>query len=111
LGVLLPQEVIDFNLPYCPYVEMDDDIVVDDVLLLHAADTIEVLAEQLAPQHNTFRLTYFSDLSFLLASLAFGVGEAVQLKFSFTRDIVATGNRAKVAEVVEQVPDLLAEFA
>jgi len=48
------------------------------------------------------------DLSFLLASLAFGLTEAVQMKFAFVKDYVKTGNQAGFSEVVGNLPDVFA---
>jgi hypothetical protein len=108
LGVSLPQEVVDFQVPYCPHVEPDSDASVDDETLPRAAGKIEMLSRQLAPWHESFRRSYFSDLSFLSASLAFGLTEAVQMKFAFVKDYATTGNQAGLSEVVGNLPDLLA---
>lgn len=85
LGVSLPQEVVDFQVPYCPYVKPDSDAFVYDETLFRAADKIEILSKQLTPWHESFRNSYFSDLSFLLVSLIFGLREAVQMKFAFVK--------------------------
>jgi len=49
LGISLPQEVVDFIVPYCPHVKPDGDAFVDDETLSHAADKIEILSKQAAP--------------------------------------------------------------
>ncbi|MCK4605083.1 MAG: hypothetical protein KAU41_10410 [Deltaproteobacteria bacterium] len=108
LGISLPQEVVDFQVPYCPHVKPDVGTSVDDETLPHAADKIEILSKQLAPWHESFRHSYFSDLSFLLASLTFGLTEAVQMKFAFVKDYVKTGNQAGLSEVVGNLPDIFA---
>ncbi len=102
LGVSLPQEVVDFNLDYCPYVEWDGDIEVDDTFLLHTFETIETLSAQLLPWHNTFHHQYFSDLSFLLASISFGLQRAVQLKFEVVRYVLLTGDRGRVEQQIDK---------
>jgi len=108
LGISLPQEVVDFQVPYCPHVKPDDDASVDDETLPNAADRIEILSKQLTPWHELFRHSYFSDLSFLLVSLAFGLSETVQMKFAFVKDYVATGNQARLSEVIGNFPDVFA---
>jgi Fe-S-cluster containining protein len=108
LGISLPQEVVDFQVPYCSHVRPDGDASVDDETLPHAADKIELLSKQLAPWHESFRHSYFLDLSFLLASLTFGLTEAVQMKFAFVKDYVITGNQAGLSEVVGNFPDVFA---
>ena len=111
LGVLLPREVVEFQVPYCPHVEVvEGEIVPEDEMLLHAAELIEALSQQLGPWHESFRTRYFADLSFLFTSLIFGFPEAVQMKFSLVRDVVATGNRTRIAEILEEVPDLCGEL-
>jgi Fe-S-cluster containining protein len=82
LGVSLPPEVVDFHLDYCPYVELEEDVPVDDENLIHASDTIEAISGQLAPWHDSFRQGYFSDLSFLLVSNVLGSQEVAKRKDS-----------------------------
>jgi Fe-S-cluster containining protein len=107
LGFSLPQEVVDFNLDYCPYVEWDGTTEVDDTFLLNAFDTIENLSEQLLPWHNTFHHQYFSDLSFLLASISFGLQRAVQLKFEVVRHVLLTGDKGRVDQLIDKHDDFL----
>lgn len=107
LGVTLPQPVVEFCLPYCPYVELEEGVQVDDEMILHISDSIETLSGQLAPWHHAFKQGYFSDLSFLLAALAFDMQQAVQLKFEIVRDVLATGNRTRVNAIVDNLSDFL----
>jgi len=108
LGVVLPQEVVNFHLPYCPYVELEGNASVDDEMILDASDAIEGFSEQLSPWHDTFRQVYFSDLSFLVASSAFSMQTAVQLKFEIVRGVIANGDKERLAGILEAVPDLWA---
>jgi Fe-S-cluster containining protein len=110
LGVSLPQAVVDFHLPYCPYVEVEGDVPVDDEHLLHASDTIEAISGPLAPWHDSFRQRYFSDLSFLLVSNVLGLQEAIQLKFEIVRDFLSTGNHEKVEDIVDKLDDLFEDL-
>jgi hypothetical protein len=110
LGVSLPQAVVDFHLPYCPYVEVEGEVPVDDEHLLHASDTIEAISGQLAPWHDSFRQRYFSDLSFLLVSNVLSSQEAIQLKFEIVRDILSTGNHEKVEDIVDKLDDLFEDL-
>ena len=111
LGVSLPQEIVEFNLPYCPHVEVEENGRVDDQRLLHILDTVGTISGQLEPWHGSFRERYFSDLSFLLASLMLGVHQAIQLKFEIVRDILSSGGRDRLVEVVDKVPDFCAGLA
>jgi Fe-S-cluster containining protein len=107
LGVSLPQVVVDFHLPYCPHVELEGDVYVDDEMLLHASNTIAVISGQLAPWHDCFRQGYFSDLSFLLVANVLGLPEAINLKFEIVRDFLSTGNNGRVDEIVDKLDDFL----
>jgi hypothetical protein len=106
----LPQEVVDFHLDYCPYVELEEDVLVDDENLLHASDTIEAISGQLAPWHDSFRQGYFSDLSFLLVSNVLGSQEAIQLKFEIVCDFLAKGKKKRLAKIVEDMVEKLDGF-
>ena len=110
LGVSLPQAVVDFHLPYCPYVEVEGEVPVDDEHLLHASDTIEAISGQLAPWHDSFRQRYLSDLSFLLVSNVLGSQEAIQLKFEIVRDFLRTGSNERVDEMVGKPDDFLGDI-
>ena len=110
LGVTLPQEVVDFHLPYCGYVELEGNKFVDDKMIMDASDEIEELSVQLSPWHDTFRHGYFSDLSFLFASLAFGTQTGIQLKLEIVREALVNGKRDILTRTWEEVPDLWTEL-
>jgi Fe-S-cluster containining protein len=107
LGVTLPQPVVDFRLPYCPHVEVGEGVQVDDAMILHLSDAIENLSGELAPWHDAFNQRYFSDLSFLLATLTLDMQQAVQLKFEIVRDVIATGDRTRIDNIVDNLSDFL----
>ena len=106
LGVVLPQQVVNFHLPYCPYVELHGDSRVDDDMILHVTDAIEVSSGMLSPWHDIFRQAYFSDLSFLMASLAFSMPTAVRLKFEIVRGLLEEGEKDRLARILKELPDL-----
>jgi hypothetical protein len=110
LGVALPQEVVDFHLNYCPHVELEGDVAVNDEVLVQTSDVIESISGQLVPWHDQFRQEYFSDLSFLLASIALGLQQAIQLKFEIVRDILSTGNHEKVEDIVDKLDDFFEDL-
>jgi Fe-S-cluster containining protein len=111
LGVSLPQEVVDFHLDYCPYVELQEGASVEDELLLQTSDRIKALSGELMPWHDRFQQEYFSDLSFLLASISLSLPKAVQLKFEIVRHILSTGNKEKLDRIVEKLDDSLANLS
>ena len=110
LGVSLPQEVVDFNMGYCPYVELDGDAQVDDEFLLQIFERVEAISEQLLPWHEEFHQKYFSDLSFLVASISLGLHQAVQFKFEVVRQVLVTGDRGKVDQIMDTLGGSLANL-
>lgn len=110
LGIFLPQKVIDFQVPYCLNVKVNGHASINDEMLLNISGKIEKLSQHLSQWHQSFRQSYFSDLSFLLASLVFGITGAVRMKFAIVSDIVTSGNRSKLDRIVRELPDLFAEL-
>lgn len=108
LGISLPRKIVDFQLPYCRYVESDGGHEGYDEILRHTSDGIETLSRHFSHRHESFCNEYFSDLSFLLTSLVFGVAGAVRMKFDIVRDIVTRQDRTRLDRVVSQLPDLCA---
>jgi hypothetical protein len=108
LGVPLPRQVVEFHLPYCTHVEVMGGVEVNDGLLLEARDRLDGLSRRFGFWHEVFRASYFADVSFLLASFAFGRHQAVATKFSLVRDLVSTGEGGRLARLLEGVPDVCA---
>ena len=102
LGVRLPAAVLDFQVPYCREVEPDVGPG-EDRELIAAEEAIEKIADQLGPEANRFRNLYYSDLSFLLASLLFGVPEALRLKFTLVLEGRRTGSRNGLEEALRSL--------
>lgn len=110
LGVFLPRAVIDFQVPYCLNVETDGHAFINDEMLQHLSERIGTLSQYFSRWHKSFGQRYFSDLSFLIASLVFGFTEAVCMKFAIVSDIVTAGNRGRLDRAVGELPDLFAEM-
>jgi len=110
LGILLPQEVIDFRVPYCTNVTIDDGFPVDDKTLLKISQRIDELSHHLPQWHQVFRGQYFSDLSFLVSSLIFGFSESVRMKFHIVSDIVKKGARPRLNKIIGTLPDIFEEM-
>jgi Fe-S-cluster containining protein len=110
LGVSLPKKVIDFQVPYCPWVETNGPIIIDDETLLKVSDRIQAISADFSFRHQWFAQRYFSDLSFLLSALMFGYTQAVQMKFTLVRDMVNTENSTKLDRIIQKLPDLCAEL-
>jgi len=110
LGVSLPQQVINFQIPYCRSVETEAGRFADDKILLQVSDKIEKLSNRLAHRHQSFQQQHFSDLSFLFSAAALGFSEAIRMKFTVVRDIINTGNYNRLEQIIKELPDLLAEL-
>jgi Fe-S-cluster containining protein len=106
MNVHLPKEIIEFQVPYCADIEHISQIAVHDDMIIRVAENVEDLSGQLSPWHHVFRQTYFSDLSFLVASLFFGVHDAVSLKFTAVSDIVKKGSTKRIDNLIAKVPDI-----
>jgi hypothetical protein len=109
LGVTLPKEVFDFQVPYCSLVKPDSLMPINDEILLRAWDDIENQSQVLNAAHHFFKTSYLSDLSFLLAGLTFGLMKAVHLKFLIVQDLVQKGSSDRLDQLINQCTDLLAE--
>ena len=108
LGITLPQEVVEFQVPYCRDVITDKDGTFTAEKLLGAADMIERLSGQLSEWHQMFYREYFADLSFLITSLIYGITTAVQLKFVVVRDLTTMGDRTRLDKILADLPDIFA---
>ena len=106
LGVFLPKQVVDFQVPYCGVVETINHESIDDKTLLQASNTIDTISAGFSSWHQSFGQRYFSDLSFLISALTFGYEQAVKIKFILVRDMVHTGDRTKLDTIIQEVPDL-----
>lgn len=107
LGVTLPETVTGFEVPYCPYVEIVDGGEINDQQLDEIARNIDELSRHFDHEDKTFRHNYLLDLSFLIASRTYGYTKAVQLKFTFVKDFISTGNRSKLDKSLSNVSDAL----
>lgn len=105
LGVTLPETVTGFEVAYCPYVEIVDGGKTNDQQLDEIARNIDELSRHFGNEDNAFRHNYLLDLSFLIASCVYGYTKAVQLKFTFVKDFISTGNRSKLDKMLSSLSD------
>jgi len=105
MGIKLPQEVVEFQVPYCTSVERDHSLPLDDDALEQIEGAIERLSEELEPWHQKFRNDYFSDLGFFLTGLFLGRLPAVRQKFFIVKEILETGNHTRLDQVLNSIPD------
>jgi hypothetical protein len=107
LGVILPAAIVDFHQPYCTHVvPRENDGVMEDARLEELGHEVEKLSRRYRNWNPLFVQTYYSDLSFLSASLVFGITQATRLKFTLVRDYLITGNRNPLNLLLEGLPDI-----
>ena len=111
LGINLPPEVVDFQVPYCSDVATIDGNKADDDLLRRVCKKVESLSGEFPAAHQEFQHSYFSDFSFLLCAVMFGYTEAVQLKFAIVKEILETGKRNKLNRIISESPDIFTGMA
>ena len=109
LGLSLPEEVLSFQVSYCFRVKTEPPAPITDEELSASSDKIEHLSGNLDFFDREFRETYFSDLSFFLTGLQFGLREAVRLKFFIVRDIIQKGDRSRLEHTLNRVTDRIFE--
>jgi Fe-S-cluster containining protein len=105
MGVFLPREVVEFQVPYCPSVEWDRSIPFDDESLERIEESIGYLSAELEPWHRQFRDDYYSDLSFFLAGLIFGRLPAVRHKYFIVKEILETRSRTRLNSLLDGLED------
>jgi len=105
LGITLPRQVVGFNRPYCRKVETGIHFTVNDQDLTDIWNAVKKLSEHLSPWHKIFQQRYFGDLSFLFSALAFGLNEAVRLKYTVVRDTLAFKNEDTFKQIIESLSD------
>lgn len=109
-GVPLPRDVVDLRIPYCRDLRVTEDRTIDDATLVDLAGRIEELCLDFSTWNDSYQHLYFSDLGFLLTSLALGLTEAVRTKFSLVKGIIATGDRTELNRILADLPDILCKL-
>ncbi|CAB1078022.1 hypothetical protein JY97_14180 [Alkalispirochaeta odontotermitis] len=105
LGISLPDEVIDFQQPYCLDVTRIHGTDTDDKALVRLASDIEALSSRLSPWHQAFSRSYFADLSFLTSAMIFDVDLLLKMKVEIVREYVSTGTSKLLNDNLEDVSD------
>jgi len=105
LGIRLPDEVIDFQQPYCLDVTRINGTDTDDKTLVRLTSDIEALSSRLSPWHQAFSRIYFTDLSFLTSAMIFDVDRLLKMKVDIVRENVSTGTSKLLNDTLEYVSD------
>jgi hypothetical protein len=107
----LPEDILQFQVPYCSRVTIDAGPQVDDSMLLHVSEKIEKLSQSFQQWHQSFRQTYFSDLGFLTAALLYGMNDAVRMKYQVVRGITQSGSRKNANRIIQDVQDIFKDLS
>ena len=105
LDVKLPQEVIDFTVPYCLDVQAVGNVVLDDIDLVEKAAAVESISLCFSDAHQSFHKNYYADFSFVVAAMHYGRRRAVQIKFDVVKEIVQTGRSRKLNPLLDEFVD------
>lgn len=110
LGIILPDKVIDFQLPYCLDVKTVNETVAVDNALVHISTEIEALSGRLSPWHQTFRRMNFADLSFLTTAMVYDISQVLKMKVDIVREYVSAGRSNILDKALENIPDFLGQL-
>ena len=102
LGISLPDNVLDFQVPYCLDVKVLNGAVGDDSKLVQMAHEIAALSARLSPWHGIFNRQYVADLSFLAATITYGIQSALRIKVDIVRELVATADRTRLDQILKK---------
>jgi Fe-S-cluster containining protein len=105
LDVKLPQEVIDFTVPYCPDVQAVESVALSDVDLVEKAAAVESISLYFSDAHQSFHKNYYADFSFVVAAMHYGHRRAVHIKFDVVKEIVQTGRSKKLSPLLDEFHD------
>jgi hypothetical protein len=105
MGITLPQQVIDYHVPYCREVKSETISTMDDQVLNDIWNAINELSEQIAPWHGIYHQKYFGDLSFLFSALSLGFNKALKLKYTVVKNIIHFKNENIFEQVINNITD------
>ena len=105
LDVKLPQEVIDFTVPYCLDVQTVDNVSLNDIDLVEKAAAVESISHYFSDANQSFHKHYYADFSFVVAAMHYGYRRAVQIKFEVVKEILQTGCSKELNPILNEFVD------
>ncbi len=107
-GVVIPEEIAGFQIPYCGDVRVTAGKIPGDRMLAKLGRRLAGLSSEFDPlMHESFRTVFYLDFSFWLVSMALGGQGAAQIKFRVVRDMVHSGDERGAADAAESIADAL----
>ena len=107
-GIELTPEAIVDEMDYCGRVGCKSEVKISDKRLMEILQEIYLLDTELAELQTKFENEYYSDFSFLVASLALSIKKAVLGKFAVIKELSRSGTDKRLKNLLSQVkPDKL----
>ena len=99
-GLVLPPEIVQFEIDYCDKVDCATDSGRSDDRLMTVLQEIYQLDEEQAELRMKFENEYHSDVSLLLTALMLGYKKAVLGKFAVIKEIVQQGTEERLEQML-----------
>ena len=109
-GIELPADTVEFEIDYCDKVQVGPGKPIDDEAIMDLLTQVYHLGKPLGNLQSQFEEAYYSDFSFLLTSLAFGMRKALLLKFAVIKEIVQEKTDTRLQQELENVSSTLLGF-
>jgi Fe-S-cluster containining protein len=99
---MAPEAIVD-EMDYCPHVGCKSDIKISDQRLMAVLQQIYLLDKELADLQTKFENEYYSDFSFLMASLTLSTKKAVLGKFAVIKELSRSGTDSRLKNLLSQI--------
>ena len=107
-GIEMAPEAIADEMDYCDQVGCKSDLKITDSQLMSILQEIYLLDNELADLQTKFENEYYSDISFLITSLALSTKKAVLGKLAVINELSRTGTDKRLENLLSQIkPDTL----
>ena len=103
LGVEVKPEAITTEMDYCDQVGCKSELIISDDRLMAILRKIYLLDDELPGLKTQFENGYYSDFSFLMASLALGTKKAVLGKFAVIKELTRKGTDQRLINLLCQI--------
>ena len=99
-GLELPPQTVESEIDYCDQVRCATAKSISDSQLMDILQQIYELDQALAELQTQFEAEYYSDFSFLMATLALGYRKAVLGKFAVIKEMVQQGTEERLGQML-----------
>ena len=102
-GIEMAPEAIVDEMEYCNHVGCKSDLKISDKQLMAVLQEIYLLDNEMADLQTKFENEYYSDFSFLVASLALSTKKAVLGKFAVIKELSRSGTDNRLTNLLSQI--------